>query len=161
MAIPLWKLNLTPASFRGAQFHVEQGERSGGRRDLVHEFPKRDIPYSEDLGRRALRFTVRGYIVGPTYTFDRDALISALEQEGPGTLILPTSAAQQVEVDHYAVIERRERGGMCEFEMTFTEAGQAISISFGTNTASNVGSAADSAAAQFQTSLDMGLKDAS
>lgn len=152
-----WRQKLYPATFRGVEFHVETRERSSGRRDYVHEFPKRDIPYSEDLGRRAKRFSVNGYIIGPDYTTGRDALISALEQEGPGTLILPTCSAEQVEVDHYNVIERRTQGGMCEIEMTFTEAGQVISTTFGMDTQSNVNSAASDAQTTVTNKLDSDL----
>ena len=155
-----WKLALTPASFRGVQFHVETGEQAGGRRDVLHEFPNRDTPYSEDLGRRARRFSVTAYIIGPTYTINRDALTAVLEQAGPGTLILPTQSAQQVQVDHYSVIEQRQRGGMCTIEMTFTEAGQAISTSFGIDTVSAVVSAASAAATTLTTNLNANLSTA-
>lgn len=155
-----WRLNLTPASFRGVQFHVETNELGGGRRDVVHEFPNRDTPYSEDLGRRARRFSVTGYIVGPTYTINRDALIAALEQEGAGTLILPTQSAQQVQVDHYTNIEQRTRGGMCTVEMTFSEAGQAISTSFGIDTASSVTNAANTASTTLTNNLNTNLSTA-
>lgn len=150
MPLPPWRAQLYPATFRGAMFHVEVREKAGGRRDVVHEFPKRDVPYSEDLGRRARRFTVSGYVIGPDYITDRDALESALDAEGPGALVLPTRGSQQVEVDHVNVIERRERGGIAEFEMTFTEAGRAISSSFGSDTAgkvSDAGAAASTATA--------------
>lgn len=155
-----WRLALTPASFRGVQFHVEHDELAGGRRDIVHEFPNRDTPYSEDLGRRARRFSISGYIIGINYTVGRDALIAALEQEGPGALILPTQSEIQVQVDHYAMIEQRTRGGMCTFEMTFTEAGQAISTQFAIATTSQVNTAAAAAATTLQSNLNQNLSTA-
>ena len=58
-----WRSRLMPAKFRGARFHVDTGVRESGRRIVPHEFPKRDVPYAEDMGRRAREFTVRGYII--------------------------------------------------------------------------------------------------
>jgi prophage DNA circulation protein len=48
------------ASFRGVVFHVETGARLSGRRTVVHEYPKRNDPYAEDMGRAARRFHFQG-----------------------------------------------------------------------------------------------------
>jgi prophage DNA circulation protein len=123
------------ASFRGAAFFCEAGGRDNGRRVVVHEFPKKDQPYSEDMGRRAYSFTVRGYCVtavknmGGAYSRDyrspRDRLISALDQSGPGTLTLPTGlAGLSVMCTRYRVSEEEKLGGYCIFDMEFAEAGQ-------------------------------------
>lgn len=120
-----WRLNLQPASYNGATFHVEVQTRAGGRRIAMHEFPKRDTPYAEDMGRRARGFVVTGYIVGPNYETNRDILIEQLELEVNGQLILPTSQDQKIVVcDRYSITERRERGGYAEIEMFFLEAGE-------------------------------------
>lgn len=144
MAVPLWKMQLVPASFRGAEFKIEVNSRASGRRVVLHEFPKRDQPYAEDMGRAARRFPVTGYVIGSDYKAQRDALIAALEAEGPGLLILPTLGEQIVQPREYAVREQRQAGGMAEFEMTFVEAGAAA---FDTNESSSSASntAADNA----------------
>jgi prophage DNA circulation protein len=131
MAIPLWKLDLQPASYNGAGFHVEVNTRAGGRRIANHEYPKRDIPYAEDMGRKSRRFSVTGYVIsGPLvsdYTIGRDALIDQLEIAGPGRLVLPTGLARagenRVTIENYSVAESRERGGIATFEMIFLEFG--------------------------------------
>src|SRR5690348_3948807 len=107
----MWRDRLVPASFRGVQFHVEIQARSGGRRLAPHEYPKRDDPYTEDMGRRGRAFSITAYLIGPGFRDDRDALISALETEGPGLLRLPTGHAMQVLCSTYNAAERRERGG--------------------------------------------------
>jgi prophage DNA circulation protein len=147
MAIPPWRLSLKPASYNGVVFHVETGTRSGGRRKVIHEFPKRDTPYLEDMGRRARRFPVTAYVIGPNYEDLRDALIAQLEAEANGQLVHPTYVdADLVGVDVYSVTERRERGGYAEFEISFIEAGQDISAVVGTpNTPSAVNRAVDGA----------------
>ncbi len=115
------------ASFRGAQFKIEVGGQAGGRRNVTHEFPERDTPFTEDMGRRARRYPITGYIVcGPLladYRPGRDALIAMCEMSGPGTLVHPTLGTMQVCCDTYAVSETRERGGIATFEMVFVEAG--------------------------------------
>ena len=75
---------LVPATFRLAPFHVDANSRTSGRRIVLHEFPKRDTPYAEDMGRSARRFPVTGYVIGPDYQIWRELLVLALEAEGPG-----------------------------------------------------------------------------
>lgn len=144
MTISPWRMRLQPASYNGIRFHVEVGARASGRRIALHEFPKRDIPYSEDMGRKAKRFTVSGYVIGPNFEDQRDALIAAFEAEGTGRLVLPTSTDEKlVVVDGYTVTERRERGGYAEIEMGFIEAGQDISVVNYSNTQAAIKSAVD------------------
>lgn len=154
-----WRERLRPASFRGAGFHVEVGAFAGGRRVALHEFPKRNTPYGEDMGRRARRFPVTGYIVDTDYIPLRDQLIAALEAEGGATLVLPTSAPQTVICDGFSAIERRDRGGFVEFEMTFVEAGSLSSASMTAtaDTAGAVNTAADSAGDASASTLDGSL----
>src|SRR5262249_36368593 len=56
----------------------------------------------------------------------KNALILALEQDGPGMLRLPMQFQfkdLKVMVLNYTVTESRERGGMCVFQMQFVEFG--------------------------------------
>lgn len=139
MVVPVWKLNLQPATFNGVEFHVEVGNRTSGRRIAMHEFPKKDIPYAEDMGRRAKVFMVVGYLIGPDFQSQRDALIVELERETNGSLVLPTSFDEKiVVVDRYSITERRERGGYAEVEMVFVEAGQDPSTQVTSNTQATV-----------------------
>lgn len=121
-----WRDRLQPASFRGAVFHVELAARSSGRRGALKEYPKRNTPYNEDMGRMARRFAITGYLIGPNYLNARDRLIAALEKDGPGMLRLPLpyqGTDIKVLAGPYTMTETRERGGMCGFEMDFTEYG--------------------------------------
>jgi prophage DNA circulation protein len=159
-----WRSSLRRASFRGARFHVDTGVRESGRRIVQHEFPKRDVPYAEDMGRKAREFTVRGYIiVYPRDTGDvlqqknylpaRDSLILALEEDGPANLQLPTLGVLNVACSRYRISEEERFGGYCVFDMTFTEYGQAPatgtrdSAAGVTYAASNLDSTAQSAVA--------------
>jgi prophage DNA circulation protein len=122
--------------FRGARFHVDTGVRESGRRVVQHEFPKRNVPYGEDMGRRAREFTVRGYIVvyphdgnddlqKRNYIPQRDKLVTALETDGPADLQLPLLGVLNVLCTRYRVTEEEKFGGYCVFDMSFYEYGQA------------------------------------
>lgn len=140
--------NLREASFRGARFEVDEVEASGGRRVVLHEYPLRDTPYSEDLGRRAREFSVRGYIIqGRTYDYAsaRADVLKALEAYGPGELVHPWHGEVSVVVDDYRLRESMERGGLLELDIRFREAGQLANPTASADTAKGVASAASSA----------------
>ena len=119
-----WRLRLQPASYAGVVFHVEHQARSGGRRVVLHEYPKRDTPYAEDMGRSAFRYQMTGYLIGPSYHIRKKALMNALDNSEGGTLVDPYLAEPKKCIcERYSVTESRERGGYCAFEMTFVELG--------------------------------------
>ena len=120
-----WRDNYRTASFRGASFHVESAESSHGRRQAVHEHAQRDVPYTEDLGRKAREFSVTGYLIGKNYNLDRDALVAACEVAGPGQLVHPYRGELTVVCRGLTVSESSQDGGMCRVSITFLEAGQA------------------------------------
>jgi len=135
------------ASFRGVVFHVESGSRSSGRRTVVHEYPKRNDPYAEDMGRVARRFQFSGYLVyrpsNPIYeyTSQRKQLYEALEDDDIATLVHPVFApgGMQAMCERFSMVESRERGGYTQFEMQFVESGKAVSaLGSSTNTKENV-----------------------
>lgn len=155
-----WKSGLVPSSFRGVEFKVEAAGRAGGRRGANFEFPKKDTPYVEDMGRRGRRFAVTAYLIGDDYQTQRDELIRALEQEGPGLLNHYTLGQHRVTVDTFNVGERRDRGRFCEIEMQFFEAGRPPSQDVKADTQAGVRSSAekasDAAAAGADRSAKMG-----
>ena len=131
----LWRDQLMPASFAGAPFHCESNSREGGQRAVTHEFPKKDLPYTETMGRRAMGFSIRGYFIvfpfdtgQPLYQRDyrvpRDNLINALDAGRPGVLQLPTQAPMWVVCTQYRMAEEDKAGGFCAIEMSFVEYGK-------------------------------------
>lgn len=139
MADALWQQQLVQASYNGVVFYIEMQVRAGGNRLVPHEFPKKNIPWVEPMGRRIRHWPITGYLIYspvnmPDVFGQRDALIAQLRSSGPGVLVLPTGLQNmsdeppgQVYVDTYSVIERQERGGWVEFDMVFIEAGQTVS----------------------------------
>lgn len=122
-----WRDNLRPASFRGVPFKVKGTETSYGRRQVVHEFPQVDIPYTEDMGRKADEFTVEGHVIGDDYHLALEALIKACRDEaGPGTLVHPYRGERIVVCRGLRVRETSDDGRMATVVMTFLEAGEAL-----------------------------------
>lgn len=120
-----WQERLQKASFRGVPFQVESEDSSFGRRVQVHEYPMRDIPYVEDLGRSAREFNVKAFLIGDDYMDQRDRLLSAIEKEGPGPLVHPWYGEIEVSVkDNVHVSHSRQNGGMCEISISFIESGK-------------------------------------
>lgn len=119
-----WRDEYQKGSFRGASFRTSDHERSGGRRVVTHEMPGRDEPVVEDLGRRMRQFSINCHAIGTDYRTQRDALIDALEAEGPGLLVHPWHGRMMVSVLEYTSTESTQDGGMVSFGITFGEAGQ-------------------------------------
>jgi prophage DNA circulation protein len=117
-----WRPKQRPATFRGVPFHVDAGEQSGGRQTVNHEYPLSEAPdFTEDLGKKALDFTVECYVIGTEYEAARDALLSALEKPGPGELVHPYFGTRQVAVLTYRMRQQRADGGMATFSINFHE----------------------------------------
>lgn len=121
-----WRERYQPGSFRGAPFISVDHDVAGGRRVVVHEFPGRDEPVTEDLGRRARNFRLNCHVIGADYMTARDALFDALEEEGAGLLIHPWRGAMMVNVLDFSQTESTEEGGYASFSIEFTEAGVAV-----------------------------------
>ncbi|TKA91804.1 DNA circulation protein [Guyparkeria sp. SB14A] len=119
-----WREQLQQASFAGVPFATRSVSGSGGRRVALHEYPNRDEPYAEDLGRKARRFSVEAFVLGADYMAARDRLIDALEA-GAGTLIHPYRGQVRCTGRDYQVRETTREGGMATFTIEFIEAGQA------------------------------------
>lgn len=118
-----WQDDLQPASFRGVPFKVEANAYSSGRRGITYEFPKRDDTLDEDMGRRARRRIVAGYVIGPDYQDEAQALERALETEGGGLLVLPLMGQQTMRCESFNRSERKSEMGIALFEMVFAPAG--------------------------------------
>lgn len=118
-----WQSRLRPASYNGVSFYVVGGTSQFGRRQAVHEYPFRDIPWVEDLGRAARRFTVTGFLLGDNVQDDRDVLISAAESAGIGTLVHPTYGFLKVSLSALQIEEAWDKGRVFALRMTFVEEG--------------------------------------
>lgn len=120
-----WRSHLRAASFRGVPFEVEDEEGDFGRRVQVHEYPNRDKPFTEDLGRATRRITINAYLVGDDYPEQRDRLIAAIETEGAATLVHPYYGEMKGNVDGTVrVSHSKGEGRMCRVSFQFVESGE-------------------------------------
>ena len=139
-----WKEQLQPASFRGVKFKVDTADVAFGRRNQVHEYPGRDEPFSEDLGKKAREYRFNAYILGENYFSDRDALIKAIEgDKTSGVLVHPTLGRKNVVPRECSVNWSNREGGIEFFTLVFVEAGEKKYPTSGFNLKSVVGLKAD------------------
>lgn len=142
-----WRDQYRTGSFRGVAFRSQANERSGGRRVQTHEFPQRDQPYGEDLGRRARGFNLEVFVAGADYMTQRDRLIDALEAAGAGQLVHPWDGPMSVTVPSFSVRDSTEDGGIAFFSIECVEAGQAVATPVAPDTYALVETSADAAIA--------------
>lgn len=110
-------------SFRGVGFHVERTSADQGRRVQVHEYPLRDRPYAEDLGRKKREWTIEAYLIGDDYDLQRDQLLEAVELPGAGELVHPYYGRRRVVITGGCrVRESTRNGGMANISFTVVEA---------------------------------------
>lgn len=133
---------LKPASFRSIPFVVLNGNASFGRRNAVHEYPFRDTPWVEDLGRQARRFSVTGFLVGDDVIARRNKLIAKCEEAGDGELVHPTLGRRKVALIDFSTAERWDQGRVFEFTFVFIEQGARLYPSSSAKGAANAQGAA-------------------
>ena len=126
---------LRPASFRGVRFRVDSADIEAGRRVQVHEYPQRDKPYTEDLGRATRGFSVTGFVIGDDYVQQANKLLTELEKAGPGELVHPWLGTLQVVLRDPARVRWASGSlGVARFELQFVEAGDLVFPSVQTST---------------------------
>lgn len=95
---------LYEASFRGVPFHVTKVDLKVGRRTVTHEYPQRDKPYVEDIGRATRKLTFTAFVVGDDYIEQAEKLISAIEEPGAGTLVHPHLGEMKCSLEQVSTI---------------------------------------------------------
>lgn len=115
---------LQPASFRGVAFKVNASEIGAGRRTQLHEYPQRDKPYVDDLGRGTREIGVTAFVVGEDYVDQAKAVLGALEEPGPGTLIHPWFGELTVSLKDLARGVFDHGLGHAVIQMSFIESGE-------------------------------------
>lgn len=135
------------AEFRGVPFHVSAADTMVGRRTVVHEFPMRELPFPEDMGKKASEFVVEGFLIGDDYLQQKDDLILALIAPGPGTLVHPSLGTLQVSLAQPGKLRESfiDRRGMVTFSLTFVESDDVAQPSFTVDSQQAVEDAADDA----------------
>jgi prophage DNA circulation protein len=118
------KDEIRPASFRGVSFHVSATVLQAGRRMQLNEYPQRDKPYLQDMGRRTRQIDFDAFVVGKDYIAKAGELLTALETKGAGALIHPFFGKMDVTVFEMASVQFDEALGVATFSLSFIEAGE-------------------------------------
>lgn len=121
---------LRKASYEGIQFDVDSATLSFGRRTVTHEFPQRDAPYVEDLGKATRQFSIQGFIVGDDFIDRSKRLIDKIESQvgtdrraNHGKLVHPWLGSLEVTPIDNPSITYDKAKRICTFTLTFLEAG--------------------------------------
>lgn len=151
-----WRDRRQGASFRGVPFWLDVDSVNVGRRTQLHEYPKRDRPYVEDLGRRTRQYQFDGFVVGDDCLGQRDRLLEALDKPGEGELVHPWFGRLTVTAGDCEVSHARNELGMVRFRLVFID-GMAVfpvqSVNTRRQLAAQAPSLLDSAKSRFNAAL--------
>lgn len=118
--MPLQLSDLFEASFKNVAFLSPSTTITGGRKDILHEFPNRDLQNIEDLGLRPRSFTITAIIAGDLYIVQRDRLLSKLEEGGTGVLVHPFfGTINNVVCRNYSLSQNETDLGIATFNIEF------------------------------------------
>jgi prophage DNA circulation protein len=153
-----FQASLLPASFKGVPFGVLDNTLAVGRRVETHSYPFRDVPYTEDLGRRARVLQFTAFLIGADVAARAQALQDVIEQKGPGPLVHPSYGSMSMSVSEPAVFEESwDKGRLIKVQLSFVEPGQAFYPTSASDTQGAVDTAADdattAASSDWQTSV--------
>jgi len=116
-----WRDLRREASFRGVPFLVDSDSVPVGRRTQLHEYPKRDQPMVEDMGRQTREYKFEGFVAGSDFIAQRDRLLDALDKPGPGELIHPWFGRLTVTAGKCEISHARNELGMVRFNLSFID----------------------------------------
>lgn len=114
-----WREQLLPASFRGVPFHVDRATVPVGRAVQLHEYPKKDEPLAEDMGRVSRVHKLTAFVVGEDAFARRNKLLEALEKGGAGDLVHPFLGRLKVVAGECEMSHDRREGGLVRFDLVF------------------------------------------
>ena len=84
------------ASWKGMPFYVDSSSDTFGRRGQSYEYPLGEQVAYKDLGRKARKFSVEGYLIGSDQVGQSNAMVMLAESPEPGMLVHPLYGPQLV-----------------------------------------------------------------
>jgi len=150
------------SSWRGVPFITLSADTHVGRKKATHEYPFRDLPWIEDMGRATRKFNVTGFLLGDDVISQRLALLQACEKPGPGELVHGTLGKITVDLLACEFVEKWDAQRYFEVSMQFAQGGQRIYPAVVQSTAAVVAAAGVAAhaasAASFMSTATSALK---
>ena len=124
---PSYFSQLHIAYFNNTPFFTTSASTEVGRRNAEHIYPFRDTPWVEDIGRKARRYHIVGFLVGDDVIAQRDSMQRDLERPGPGILNHPTYGRLTVSaLDQCTFEEDMTHGRVIKMNLVFEESGEQI-----------------------------------
>lgn len=121
-----WKIQLRDASFKGHSIKWLSQEGKTGRRLAEHEFPQRDRPWVEDMGRMIRPFSFTAVCSGDNWLQDLNQLLAVIESPGPGELVHPLFGRMTVSARPACWAMDLEAGGRVDVQLEFIETGDLL-----------------------------------
>ncbi len=113
-------IETSPASYKGVDFLMITSRISGGRKDVLFEFPNSNKQTIEDLGLRPRAYTMNIVIPHDNYTATRDNLLRVLEDGMKGPLDHPFyGKIENIVARDFTINERITDLGRAELEINF------------------------------------------
>ena len=112
--------------FRGVPFETLSTSLTVGRRTQVFEYPQRDTPFVEDLGRKCRTITFTAFVTGTDYIAGMNRLIAALEEPGSGELVHPWLGTMLVVPQAANRISYSQKLLTASAELEFVESGESL-----------------------------------
>lgn len=121
----IFSKTLRQCSYKGVPFQAGAVTKTIQRRQVLHEYPQRDVPYLEDLGKGATLYKVTAFLVGDNCVAQAKRLEKALLSVGAGTFVHPWDGALTVSVYQASNISySNSELRYCSLDITFVEAGE-------------------------------------
>ena len=116
-----------PASFGGCAFEVIEVRDQFGHRFSIHEYPERDIPWAEGLGRQVRIFRFRAAIWGEDHVEQARKIIEKAECGVTERLVHPIWGEYDCKlINAYPSHKPCSRDGETLLDLQFVEAGEFI-----------------------------------
>lgn len=139
---------LRPAKWKSVPFHIDEAAGEFGRRNVLHEYPGRNKPFGEDLGRAPRRVSMTAFFLGDENASAMDRALSLLivmEQAGPGELIHPwLGQLPSMQLANPGKVQfPKVDGGRISVQLDLVEAGTNHELAAEDDTSDQLQSAAD------------------
>ena len=95
-----------------------------GRRGVIHEFPYYDIPYFEDMGRKARRFNIIAVFQGDDHQDQTNKFIENVEKQAIAELVHPQHGIIDVVPLTIEISNNNKSIGVTTLTMSLIEAGE-------------------------------------
>lgn len=114
-----WATDLHDASFRGVQFECTTVSDSWSKTIATHQAPYSNAASVEDMGNDPRRISIQAVYAGEDYLTWLNALLAALQENGPGELIHPIFGICYAQVTNHNVNHDVDNYDACSFSIDF------------------------------------------